>query len=112
LCKEDYCVYLRDDTQSAALLAYHRPGGFHRLLNTSRYADWRTSSGFAQFRPEQSSVETAQSRGAVSGHCKKTNIRTNGNKKRRKSSRKFGKDFTGEQGIKKCLGQIKTKLPA
>src|SRR5690606_40651742 len=74
LCKEDYCVYLRDDTQSAALLAYHRPGGFHRLMNTSRYADWRTSSGFAQFRPEQSSVETAQSRRAVSGHCKKTNI--------------------------------------
>src|SRR5690606_17730051 len=56
------CVYLRDDTQSAALLAYHLPGGFHRLMNTSRYADWRTSSGFAQFRPEQSSVETAQSR--------------------------------------------------
>src|SRR5690606_24989192 len=68
LCKEDYCVYLRDDTHSAALLAYHRPGGFHRLMNTSRYADWRTSSGFAQFRPEQSSVETAQSRRAVGGN--------------------------------------------
>src|SRR5690606_20475428 len=71
------CVYLRDDTQSAALLAYHLPGGFHRLMNTSRYADWRTSSGFAQFRPEQSSVETAQSRRAVSGNFKTNDIHNN-----------------------------------
>src|SRR5690606_2314319 len=34
LCKEDYCVYLRDVTQSAALLASHRSGGFHRLMHS------------------------------------------------------------------------------
>src|SRR5690606_14726701 len=34
LCKEDYCVYLRDVTQSATLLASHRSGGFHRLMHS------------------------------------------------------------------------------
>ena len=28
------CVYLRDVTQSAALLASHRSGGFHRLMHS------------------------------------------------------------------------------
>src|SRR5690606_4822624 len=34
LCKEDHCVYLRDVTQSATLLASHRSGGFHRLMHS------------------------------------------------------------------------------
>src|SRR5690554_8208740 len=61
-----------DDMQSATLLAYHRPGGLHRLMLAvaSRTAHIRRFCAI----PHRSSapIGTAQSRRAVIAYAKKT----------------------------------------